>query len=167
MHHDYDYLIGGGGMVAANATKGIHDGGVSLELDDGTRLEADAMVAGLGITPATELAEQAGLAVDNANAMGQSVGANMAGRREPYDYSPYFYPNVFELRYQALGELDSRLDTVEDWTTPQQQDVVYYLADGRLKGILLVNLEDRLDDARTVLRDDSTQRPESLLGRIR
>lgn len=35
------------------------------ELGDGTRLDADLVVAGIGVTPATELAEVAGLAVEN------------------------------------------------------------------------------------------------------
>ena len=38
---------------------------VGVVLDDGTELPADAVVVGVGIRPATELAEAAGLAVDN------------------------------------------------------------------------------------------------------
>jgi 3-phenylpropionate/trans-cinnamate dioxygenase ferredoxin reductase subunit len=43
------------------------DGGlvVSVTLDDGTSLRADAVVVGVGIRPAVELAEAAGLAADN------------------------------------------------------------------------------------------------------
>lgn len=41
------------------------DDGVEVCLDDGNKLVADAVVAGLGITPNTELAVQAGLDVDN------------------------------------------------------------------------------------------------------
>jgi 3-phenylpropionate/trans-cinnamate dioxygenase ferredoxin reductase subunit len=43
------------------------DGGlvVSVTLDDGTLLRADAVVVGVGIRPAVELAEAAGLAADN------------------------------------------------------------------------------------------------------
>jgi 3-phenylpropionate/trans-cinnamate dioxygenase ferredoxin reductase subunit len=37
----------------------------SVTLDDGTSLSADAVVVGVGITPAVELAQAAGLAVDN------------------------------------------------------------------------------------------------------
>jgi NADPH-dependent 2,4-dienoyl-CoA reductase/sulfur reductase-like enzyme len=39
--------------------------GVTLALDDGSTLEADAVVVGLGITPSTDLAERAGLTVDD------------------------------------------------------------------------------------------------------
>jgi len=40
-------------------------GPATVVLDDGTELPADAVVAGVGIAPATALAEAAGLAVDN------------------------------------------------------------------------------------------------------
>ncbi|WSR66162.1 FAD-dependent oxidoreductase [Streptomyces sp. NBC_01198] len=43
-------------------TQGRVDG---VELADGTRLDADAVVVGVGITPNVELAQQAGLEVDN------------------------------------------------------------------------------------------------------
>ncbi len=39
--------------------------GVELELDDGTSVTGDLVVAGIGVVPETELAESAGLAVDN------------------------------------------------------------------------------------------------------
>ncbi|MGU3434954.1 NAD(P)/FAD-dependent oxidoreductase [Actinomycetes bacterium M1A6_2h] len=38
---------------------------VTVTLDDGTSIEADAVVFGLGVTPNTDLAENAGLDVDN------------------------------------------------------------------------------------------------------
>ncbi|WP_022908036.1 NAD(P)/FAD-dependent oxidoreductase, partial [Curtobacterium sp. B18] len=38
-----------------------HEGGVTLTLDDGSTVEADAVVVGLGIEPATQLAADAGL----------------------------------------------------------------------------------------------------------
>ncbi|HZU72054.1 MAG TPA: FAD-dependent oxidoreductase [Acidimicrobiales bacterium] len=37
----------------------------AVELADGSRVEADMVVAGVGVTPRVELAEQAGLALDN------------------------------------------------------------------------------------------------------
>lgn len=47
---------------------GVGVGGIGddhVELDDGTRLPADLVVVGIGVIPCTELAEAAGLTVDN------------------------------------------------------------------------------------------------------
>jgi 3-phenylpropionate/trans-cinnamate dioxygenase ferredoxin reductase subunit len=59
--HGVDLRLGTGIREIAGA-----DGRVaSVALDDGTSLPADAVVVGVGITPAVELAQSAGLAVDN------------------------------------------------------------------------------------------------------
>ena len=55
---------------------------------------------------------------DNANTMGCAAGRNMAGAGERYDHLPYFYSDLFDLGYEAVGETDSRLETVEDWKEP-------------------------------------------------
>ena len=46
---------------------------------------------------------------DNANTMGRLAGRNMAGSAEPYHHLPFFYSDLFELGYEAVGKLDSRL----------------------------------------------------------
>lgn len=45
--------------------KNTPDGSVSVRLEDGTCLEADLVVAGIGVIPNTALAERAGIAIDN------------------------------------------------------------------------------------------------------
>ena len=55
---------------------------------------------------------------DNANSMGRAAGLNMAGQAAPYDHQPYFYSDLFDLGYEAVGELDPRLQIVADWRTP-------------------------------------------------
>ena len=71
---------------------------------------------------------------DNANTMGKLAGRNMAGMAEPYDYLPFFYSDMFELGYEAVGEIDSRLETFADWKRPNDEGVVYYLKDARVRG---------------------------------
>ena len=86
---------------------------------------------------------------DNANTMGRLAGQAMAGRPVTYDHLPFFYSDLFELGYEAVGEVDSRLETVADWKEPYREGVVYYLRDGRVRGVLLWNVWEQVDAART------------------
>ena len=75
---------------------------------------------------------------DHAKSHGRLVGRNMAGADEPYDHLPFFYSDLFELGYEAVGELDSRLETVAEWAEPYRKGVVCYQdAEGRPRGFLL------------------------------
>ena len=129
-----------------------------LHTNRGRNLEVDEVVAGIGIEPNTELAEQAGLRVengivvdeflrtshpdiyaagdvasfynpalrrrlrveheDNANTMGRWVGRNMAGNELRYAHLPFFYSDLFEFGYEAVGRIDSKLAMVADWKDP-------------------------------------------------
>ena len=105
--------------------------------------------------------------VDNATQMGTAVGRIMAGAEEAYTHTPYFYTNVFDFGYQAIGDLDPSLRTVEDWQRPHTDGVVYYLdEDGRVRGVLMVNMEGRLDAAREILAEDWEHDPGDLVSRI-
>ena len=46
---------------------------------------------------------------DHAKSHGRRVGANMAGAGAPYEHLPFFYSDLFDVGYEAVGELDSRL----------------------------------------------------------
>ena len=171
----------------------------------GRTIEADVVVAGLGIVPTTELAEQAGLEVDDgilvdeygraggrddvfaagdvarfpvpalggtrrvehedhANTHGRTVGANMAGANREYDHLPFFYSDLFELGYEAVGDVDSRLATVEHWVEPLRKGVVVYVDDdARARGVLLWDVWGKVDDARGLILAGTPVVPESLL----
>ena len=47
--------------------------------------------------------------------MGRTAGRNMAGRVETYTHLPFFYSDLFDFSYEAVGEIDSSLEVVEDW----------------------------------------------------
>jgi NADPH-dependent 2,4-dienoyl-CoA reductase/sulfur reductase-like enzyme len=168
--------------------------GRSVTTKNGTTIDGDAIVAGLGIVPATDLAEAAGLEVDDgvlvdelgraggredvfaagdvarfpvpalggtrrvehedhANTHGRTVGANMAGAGEPYHHLPFFYSDLFELGYEAVGDVDSRLDTVEVWAEPNRKGVVAYVDDGgKARGFLLWDAWGKVDPARDLIR---------------
>jgi 3-phenylpropionate/trans-cinnamate dioxygenase ferredoxin reductase subunit len=103
---------------------------------------------------------------DNALVMGRQAGRNMAGAAEPYHHLPFFYSDLFDLGYEAVGMLDSRLETVVDWQEPYRKGVVYYLRDGRVRGVLLWNVWDQVDAARQLIAESGPVRPEDLKGRL-
>lgn len=104
---------------------------------------------------------------NNANMMGKQAGRNMAGAGEPYDYLPFFYSDLFDLGYEAVGELDSRSQIFEDWQEKYHKGVLYYLNDGRVTGVLLWNVWDKLDEAREVIALPDPVEPQVLKGRIK
>ena len=103
---------------------------------------------------------------DNANTMGRAAGEAMAGEGKPYHHLPYFYSDLFELGYEAVGDLDARLETVADWKQPFREGVVYYLQRGRVRGILLWNTWDQVEAARRLIADPGPFRGEDLRGRL-
>lgn len=169
-------------------------------------ITADAVVAGIGIQPNVELAQLAGLKVDNgilvdeslctshpdiyaagdvanfynpaldrrlrvehednANTMGHLAGQAMAGQTVNYDHLPSFYSDLFELGFEAVGEVDARLETVTDWTEPYRTGVVYYLQEGRVRGVLLWNVWDQVDAARKLIAEAGPFRAADLRGRL-
>ncbi len=179
---------------------------LSLKTSSGRELVADGVVAGIGIQPNVELAQRAGLKIDNgiivdeflrtthpdiyaagdvatfynpalgqsirvehednANTMGTMAGHNMAGKPEPYRHLPFFYSDLFELGYEAVGELDSRLETFADWKTPFREGVVYYLKQGRVRGVLLWNTWGQVDAARALINEPGPFKPNELKGRL-
>jgi len=180
---------------------------VSVQTKKGKKVAVDHVVAGVGIQPNVELAQQAGLAVDNGiivgedlqsshadiyaagdvanfsnillggrlrvehedntNTMGKAVGRNMAGSPTPYEHIPMFYSDLFDLGYEAVGRLDSRLKMVEDWKEePYKKGVVYYLDDGNLRGVLFWNVWDKVEAARELMCTVGPKRAENLLGKL-
>ncbi|MGI8861134.1 MAG: NAD(P)/FAD-dependent oxidoreductase [Gaiellaceae bacterium] len=163
--------------------------GLRVVTADDRSIDSDVVVAGLGIEPRTDLAEKAGIPVedgvlvdeygrveghddvfaagdvarflatllgglrrveheDHANSHGRCVGANMAGANTPYDYLPFFYSDLFELGYEAVGDVDSRLDTVAEWAEPNRKGVVCYVEDDKPRGFLLWDVWDKVEAAR-------------------
>jgi len=103
---------------------------------------------------------------DNAKVMGRQAGRSMAGANEPYHHLPFFYSDLFDLSYEAVGELDSRLQTVEDWTEENRKGVVYYLGGGRVRGVLLWNVWEQVDAARRLIAEPGPFQPGDLAGRL-
>lgn len=104
---------------------------------------------------------------DHALNQGKSAGRNMAGAHEPFDYQPYFFSDLFELGYEATGEVDSRLETFADWQKENDTGVIYYLREGKVRGVMMCNVWDKIETARELIRKAETVTPEKLRGLIR
>ncbi len=104
---------------------------------------------------------------DNALQMGKQAGRNMAGANEAYTHAPYFYSDLFELGYEAVGTLNSSLETFADWQEPMKKGVIYYLDNGRVRGVLLWNVWEKLKDATALLAEPGPFTHEQLKGRIK
>jgi NADPH-dependent 2,4-dienoyl-CoA reductase/sulfur reductase-like enzyme len=103
---------------------------------------------------------------DNANTMGKVAGRIMAGSTESYDHLPFFYSDLFDLGYEAVGDLDARLETVVDWKEEFREGVIYYLEQGRVRGVLLWNTWNQVDHARSLLAQPGPFTASSLRGRL-
>jgi NADPH-dependent 2,4-dienoyl-CoA reductase/sulfur reductase-like enzyme len=103
---------------------------------------------------------------DNATSMGKAAGRNMAGAGEKYDYLPFFYSDLFDLGYEAVGLLDARCELVEDWQKKFEKGVLYYLEDNRVRGVLLWNVWDKVDQARVVIGMPAPVKKDMLIGKI-
>ncbi len=205
--NDY-YREKGVEVLSGMQVTGLEGTGTTLRVvtADGRRLPANSVVAGIGIRPNTELAEQLGLKIENgivvdstlqtshpdvyaagdvanypdavlgmrrrvehedaANTMGKVAGKNMAGAKQSYDHTPYFYSDMFELGYEAVGRLDSRLETVADWQEPLRKGVVYYMDDGRVVGVLLWDVWDKVEEATELIKAGEQVTAAKLKGRI-
>ena len=104
---------------------------------------------------------------DNAMAQGRTAGRNMAGAGERYEYMPYFFSDLFEFGYEAVGEISSELETYADWETKYETGAVYYLKANRVRGVMLCNIWERVDEARALIKSGKKLgSPSELRGRI-
>jgi hypothetical protein len=103
---------------------------------------------------------------DNANTMGKVAGQNMAGANQRYEHLPFFYSDLFDLGYEAVGDVDARHETVVDWKAEFREGVVYYLEGARVRGVLLWNTWEQVDAASALIAQPGPFRPGELKGRL-
>ncbi|MEO8803573.1 MAG: FAD-dependent oxidoreductase [Rudaea sp.] len=98
--------------------------------------------------------------------MGHHAGRAMTGAGDAYVTLPFFYSDLFDLGYEAVGLLDDNLDIVEEWKRPYREGVVYYLDGGRVRGVLLWNVWGQVDAARDLIAETRSHDADSLRGRL-
>jgi len=89
---------------------------------------------------------------DNALNQGKHAGRNMAGRLQIFTYMPYFFSDLFEFGYEAVGEVNARMETRADWQKPFDTGVIYYLRNGNIRGAMMCNVWKKVKAARTMIR---------------
>jgi 3-phenylpropionate/trans-cinnamate dioxygenase ferredoxin reductase subunit len=153
-----------------------------VTLTDGTALAADAVVVGVGVSPRTELAETAGVPIDNgvlvdqylatsapgiyaagdvANAFHPRYGArirlehwsaalnqgpaaarNMLGTPTPYDRTPYFYSDQYDLGMEYRGWAPTFDRVVLRGDPVSREFIAFWLLDGRVAAAMNANVWD-------------------------
>jgi 3-phenylpropionate/trans-cinnamate dioxygenase ferredoxin reductase subunit len=141
-------------------------------------LEVDLVVMGVGIRLNTELARDAGLEMDEKDAVlvdeylctsapdiyaagdiaawpdstfgkrlrvehwdvarqqGLRAGRNMAGEQKPYTALPYFFSDLFDLSFEAWGDLTSWDQTVVRGAPGEGRFAIYYFNRAKMVGVL-------------------------------
>jgi NADPH-dependent 2,4-dienoyl-CoA reductase/sulfur reductase-like enzyme len=169
-----------------------HGSEITAHTASGNMVTTELVIAGIGISPAVDLAEAAGLEVgngievdeyartsdpyiyaagdvaefpylaldrrmriehwDHAIQHGKAAGANMAGANRPYTHLPFFYSDLFDLGWEAVGEVDSELEIHAVWKQEHREGVVFYLRDEVVRGALLWNVWNAVDWARGLIQ---------------
>ncbi len=89
---------------------------------------------------------------DNAINQGCCAGNNMvSAENQPYTYIPYFFSDLFEYGYEAIGDVNSELEVFSDWKEAFTSGVLYYLSENYVKGILLWNIWNKKEAAKKLL----------------
>ena len=101
---------------------------------------------------------------DNANTMGMAAGENMSGDMKAYDHAPYFYSDLFDLGYEAVGDINNELEIFEDWIEPFTKGTVYYLQDDKVRGVIFWNLWGKVDEGRELIQSNRAIKKADLQG---
>jgi NAD(P)H-nitrite reductase large subunit len=104
---------------------------------------------------------------DNALSQGRQAGRNMSGAHEPFTYMPYFFSDLFEFGYEAVGDVDAGLDTYADWEKQNDTGVIYYLQDHKVRGVMMCNVWNKVEAARAMIHGGQSVAVRELAGAIR
>ena len=166
-----DSVIAGIG-ITPNVSLATHAG---LQLDDGIPVDERLRATYDHVYAAGDVARFYNPALgsrirveheDNALTMGRAAGRSMAGDETPYTHLPFFYSDLFDRGYEAVGEMDPRTEVIADWKEKFRTGVVYYVTDRKVRGVLLWNVWGQVEAARQLIGESEPVRAPDLVGRI-
>lgn len=99
---------------------------------------------------------------NNALKMGATAGQNMSGLMEKYDHFPFFYSDLFDLGYEAIGDINKKLETYSHWIEPYKKGTIFYLEEGKIRGLVFWNLWGKIDEGRKLISEGKTYQQSEL-----
>ncbi len=173
-----------------------------VRLSDGSVIPAGVIVAGVGVAPRTDLAEAAGVSVENgvvtdeylaasapgvfaagdvANALhplydrhirlehwsaalnqGPVAAKNMLGEATPYDKTPYFYSDQYDLGMEYRGWAPEFDDVVIRGDTGSGEFLAFWLHRGRVVAAMNANVWDQSEAIDSLVRARPSVEPAQL-----
>lgn len=101
---------------------------------------------------------------DNANSMGARAGENMSGAAKPYQHSPFFYSDMFDLGYEAVGETNKEFTVFEDWIEPYKKGTLFFHQDGKVRGLIFWNLWGKVDQGLDLIGENKPHTEDEMTG---
>jgi NADPH-dependent 2,4-dienoyl-CoA reductase/sulfur reductase-like enzyme len=91
----------------------------------------------------------------SANAQGGHLGRQLAGSKEPYDELPVFFTQLFDKRFQVLGDPESATESVVRGSLAEGRAVGFQLTDeGQLVGAVVHGESaDVVEELKSLVRD--------------
>jgi NADPH-dependent 2,4-dienoyl-CoA reductase/sulfur reductase-like enzyme len=103
---------------------------------------------------------------DCALTQGRHAGENMAGAGKPFTTLPYFFSDLFDFGYEAVGDTNPSLTICTDWQKENEKGVIYYCSDHHVRGAMMCNVWDKVDAARKLIESGETIEEPQLAGTI-
>jgi programmed cell death 8 (apoptosis-inducing factor) len=113
---------------------------------------------------------------DHAMMSGRLAGLNMTGAQKIYSHQSMFWSSIGnKINYEAVGIIDSRLQTISAWgkldpikDEEYNKGVVYYMRESKVVGVLLWNVNNKVDSAREIIASNKVIKdPQSLRSAIK
>lgn len=102
---------------------------------------------------------------------GTRAGLNMAGEKKSYQDLTTLWSDAGHIHWEAIGDIDSKLDTYSVWsnisikqngslwnnapatplTSGFEKGIVYYMKDQKVTGVLLWNINDKMEEAKKII----------------